>query len=651
MFSKITAMPPPDVPDEIRGHFKKLARLLDTEREAEKESHRLDLERFPIATREALGRTVTRLTIDGEDAGPGGYPRIVLSRPPRGEQLVPFHGMNQGDNVRLTFPPGTEPAFADGTLDSVDEYRAAVAVDVRLPDPLPEGRCTVDLLGSDATHRRMKKALGEAAKASAGWKARMRDVLLGVTPPESGKAGQVHYFDPELNRWQREAVRRALAAGDASIVHGPPGTGKTTVLVEIIRQAVARGERVLAGAPSNIAVDNILEKLLPADGVESTLRVVRLGHPARTLESLRHGTVRYLASEDPQFMSVQEMDAWRDRLSKRLARTGSRRVTGQQRDEFRREIQRLWREARKLELAVSRRLVLSAQVVLSTHGGITDHILRGEFDWVVLDEASQATEPLSWIALLKGKKAVLAGDANQLPPTLHSREAAADGLGTTLFERLQGVLPASLQTLLRVQYRMHESVMGFSSRQFYKGRLIADESVKGHLASELEGVKATELTTVPLVFVDTAGTGYDELFDPLTQSRENKGEAELAVRLAKELLDAGIRPEDLAVLTPYAAQVKRLKGLLRVRGLEIGTVDGFQGREKESAVISLVRSNERGEVGFLNDIRRMNVAVTRARRLLVVIGDSATVTRHPFYRDFIDYVQDAGVHRSAWEWA
>ncbi|MFH1723261.1 MAG: AAA domain-containing protein [Elusimicrobiota bacterium] len=638
----------------VSEHFQRLSRLLDVEREAEKEETRRQLERLPLSTREAIGKTVTRLTIDGVDAGVGGYPRLILSRARRGEDLVPFHGMNQGDNVRVAFPARTDPASVDGTLDRVDEYRAAVAVAGRLPERLPEGRCTLDLLGSDATYRRMKKALATIA-SPAPPAAHLRDVFLGLREARTGEPCPVDFFDPDLNRWQKQAVRRALCAEEASLVHGPPGTGKTTVLVEIIRQAVARGERVLASAPSNIAVDNILEKLLPDDEDERTsvlrsMRVVRLGHPARTIESLRHGTLLAQVADDEQFEQIQEMNAWRERLSKKLARTGGRSLTGAAREAARQEIRRLWHDARKLESAISRRLVLSAQVVVSTHGGISNYLLRGKFDWIAMDEASQATEPLSWVPLLRGGKVVFTGDADQLPPTIYSRDAARDGLALTLFERLKGVLPRELQTLLRVQYRMHETIMGFSSKQFYDDELVADDSVRSHRACDLPGVRATPLTEAPLVFVDTAGTGYEETFNELLQSRENRGEAELAVRLVKEVLGAGVRPRDVALLTPYMAQVKLLKSLVRVPRLEIGTVDGFQGREKEVTVLSLVRSNDKGIVGFLSDTRRMNVAVTRARRLSIVVGDSATIASHPFYRDFLDYVQERGEYRSAYEW-
>jgi ATP-dependent RNA/DNA helicase IGHMBP2 len=629
-------------------HFDKLLSLLDLEREAEKKENLRELQKFPIAAREALGKTVAHLSADGLETGMGGMPLLTLSRAPSGEELAPFHAISNGDNVLVTFPPGSEPSTGEGTMYRVDEYRATVALKNPPPGTWERGTMQIDLLGSDATYRRMKKALTTVSEAKKNRLAELRELFIGEAKPGRKpklKKG-LELFNNGLNEWQQEAAAVCLAAEDVALVHGPPGTGKTTVLVEVIRQSVARGERVLATAPSNIAVDNMLEKLH-----ETGLRVVRLGHPARTLEFLRHNNLAALIEEDPAYEEVKELDAWRDRLDKRASRHGRgiAQLGYEERQNREREVQRLWRQARDIEFEISRRIIASAQVVLATHGGLSKRLLKGDFDLVVLDEASQATEPLSWIPLTMAKKAVFAGDSMQLPPTIYSVEAAENGLSTTLFDRLKDVLPAHLQTLLRVQYRMHETIMGFSSEQFYEGKLIADASVKAHTADELPGVAAEELTTAPLTFIDTAGAGFDESWNDLLESRENKGEAELALKILDRLLAAGMDPRKMAILTPYVAQSKLLKSMAKVPGLEIGSVDGFQGREKEATIVSLVRSNEDAEVGFLSDTRRMNVAMTRARRLLIVIGDSATIGQHKFYAGFLDYVDRHDAHRSSYE--
>ncbi len=630
-------------------HFDRLLELLDLERDAEKAENLRELQKYPIATREALGKTVTGLTLDGMEGGLAGMTMLTLSRVPAGEELVAFHNISSGDIVLVTFPPGSDPGQIEGTMYQVDEYRSTVALNGPPPTAPRGGRFQIDLLGSDATYRRMKKALVHVSETKKTRAAELREIFIGEKKPElERKKRSVAFFNHKLNSFQQEAVKKCLAAEDAALVHGPPGTGKTTVLVEIIRQSVQRGERVLATAPSNIAVDNMLEKLH-----ESGLRVVRLGHPARTLEFLRHNNLAALVEADPGYDEVRELDAWRERLLKRKSRHG--RGEGQlgytERQQRERDVRKLWRQARDIEQEISRRILASAQIVLATHGGISKKLIKGDFDLVCLDEASQATEPLSWIPLTIAKKAIFAGDSMQLPPTIYSKVAAEGGLSTTLFDRLKDILPASLQTLLRVQYRMHETIMGFSSEQFYEGKLIADESVRRHTASELPNVAADEFTKVPLIYVDTAGSGFEESWNEMLESRENAGEAKLAVMLLEKLLAAGISPKDVALLTPYVAQSKLLKSLVKIPGLEIGSVDGFQGREKEATIVSLVRSNADAEVGFLSDTRRMNVAMTRARRLLIVIGDSATIGQHPFYAKFLEYVEKHGAHRSSYEWA
>lgn len=631
-----------------KEHFERLQVLIDLEREAEKVENLRELRKFPVIQREALGKTVSGLTMDGVELGMAGMTLVALSRASRGEELSAFHAMNAGDNVLLTLPPNAEPRAIEGTLYKVEEFRVIVALNGSgLEEPL-RGACQIDLLGSDATYQRMRKALVTAAESRRSRLSVLREVFLGETPAARSRAPKVAFFNRDLNEYQREAVQRSLAAEDACLVHGPPGTGKTTVLVEIIRQHVCRGGRVLATAPSNIAVDNILERLLPTG-----LRVVRLGHPARTLESLRHGNLAAQVEADPVYERVRELDAQRERLAKRKSRHG--RGLGQlgyeERQSRDREISQLWREARDVEFEISRRIVASSHVVLGTHAGISKRFVKGDFDLVALDEASQACEPLSWVPLGMARKAVFAGDANQLPPTIYSKEASEGGLAVTLFDRLKDILPPTLQTLLRVQYRMHEEIMRFPSEQFYDGKLIAHESVAGHTAEELPGVLPTDLTKRPVTYVDTAGAGFEESWNDLLESRENRGEAELALRLLRELLAAGLSSRDVAILTPYVAQAKLLKTLAHEKtGVEIGSVDGFQGREKEAIILSLVRSNDGGRIGFLSDMRRLNVAITRARRCLIVIGDSATIARHPVYQKFLVHVDALDTHRSAYEW-
>jgi ATP-dependent RNA/DNA helicase IGHMBP2 len=647
-------------------HFDTLLELIDLEREAERAENERKLEKLPVPAREALGKTVTRLVVVREDIGVGGHSLWVLRRPSAGEEYSPFQALNQGDLISLSFLEYPDQRIR-GTLYDVDQYEITVALDGPPLDEVPKGKCQLDVLGSEATYKRMKKALAQVTSTEKPYLARLREIFLEsssplvgegvdgetivVSPPPMSsptRSEEIHWLNQRLNKFQREAVVKALAAPEVALVHGPPGTGKTTVLVEIIRQAVARGARVLASAPSNIAVDNLLEKLL-----DTELQVVRMGHPARILDSLRHATLSAQVAEHPDQKYIVELDQQRERLIRQRIRADNRGagLGWQERHELQREIQKLWQEARDIEFSLGKQIIASSDVVLVTHGGIAKPILKKPFDLLIMDEASQATEPLSWIPITQAKKVVFAGDPLQLPPTIYSEDAKKRGLSITLFERLQKKLPPELQTLLRIQYRMHETIMGFSSQQFYGGALQADESVRAHTASELPGVSATDLTEAPLIFVDTAGAGYDEAWNDLLESRENEGEAKLALYLYGQLREAGIPGRSMAIITPYVAQTRFLRTLAgNDRELEIGSIDGFQGREKEVIILSLVRSNPNGEVGFLSDTRRMNVGMTRARRLLIVLGDSATLVRHPFYAEFLDYVEKKNAHRSAYEW-
>jgi superfamily I DNA and/or RNA helicase len=654
-------------------HFERLLALIDIEREAERAENERKLEKLPVQAREALGKTVTRLVITREDYGVGGHVLWVLARPSHGEEYSPFQALNQGDLISLSFQDSTISKVR-GTLYDVDQFEITVALDGIPPaEEAPKGKCQLDVLGSEATYKRMKKAIVTVQQAQKKEVAHLREVMMGTEPagflpspqpsPEMGEGeiepspfsgeggrrpgeGTLVFFNSKLNQYQRDAVVKALAAKEVALIHGPPGTGKTTVLVEIVRQAVAKGARVLASAPSNIAVDNMLEKML-----DTGLKVVRMGHPARILDSLRHATLSALVAEHPDQKYIEELDVQRAHLVRQLQRAHDRVMGWDERHSIQKEINKLWREARDMEFAIGKQILATADVVLSTHGGIAKTIAKKPFDLLIMDEASQATEPLSWIPITQAKKVVFAGDALQLPPTIYSEEAKKKGLGTTLFERLQKLLPEDVQTLLRIQYRMHETIMGFSSQQFYNGSLQADESVRAHTIEELPGIQPSTVTGKPLMFVDTVGAGYEEAWNDLLESRENVGEAKLALYLYQQLRDSGVPAKSIALLTPYVAQARMLKQLAGYEeGIEIGSIDGYQGREKEAIILSLVRSNDRGEVGFLGDTRRMNVGMTRARRLLIVLGDSSTLSRHPFYLKFIEYADAHDAHHSAWEW-
>jgi len=658
-------------------HFEGFMSLIDIERDAERAENERKLEKLPVQAREALGKTVTRLVISREDYGVGGHVLWVLSRPSHGEEYSPFQALNQGDLVSLSFQDTAIPKVR-GTLYDVDQFEITIALDGIPPaEEPPKGKCQLDVLGSEATYKRMKKALVTVQQAQKKEVAHLREVFMGAIPaslqgissplvgedvgggdskteaaphpapsPTRGEGSQLSFFNSKLNQYQRDAVVKALAAKEVALIHGPPGTGKTTVLVEIVRQAVAKGARVLASAPSNIAVDNMLEKML-----DTGLNVVRMGHPARILDSLRHATLSALVAEHPDQKYIDELDVQRAHLVRQLQRAHDRGMSWDERHSIQKEINGLWREARDMEFAIGKQILAMADVVLATHGGIAKQIAKKPFDLLIMDEASQATEPLSWIPITQAKKVVFAGDAFQLPPTIYSEEAKKKGLGVTLFERLQKILPQEVQTLLRIQYRMHETIMGFSSHQFYQGTLQADESVRAHTIEELPGIQPSTVTCKPLMFVDTVGAGYEETWNDLLESRENEGEAKLALYLYQQLRDAGLPARSIALITPYVAQVRLLRQMAgQDEGIEIGSIDGYQGREKEAIILSLVRSNDRGEVGFLGDTRRMNVGMTRARRLLIVLGDSSTLSRHPFYLKFIEYSDQNDAHHSAWEW-
>ncbi|CAN5221462.1 AAA domain-containing protein [soil metagenome] len=623
------------------SHFAHLAHLLEIEAVAEQEAARLAAQ-SETATRD--GTALNALTLRDSEYGLGG--RLLLTFTPAVRlQRLPPNRLQPGSPVVIS-QTGTHrrmPSYR-GVVYDRDYTSIGVAIEP-IDDDLPEDAAWRLNLSSDEVSRlRQQEALRRAAAATKDRLTELRTVLLGEREPEWNEPTPITIAS-HLNAPQQDAVRFALAAKDVAIIHGPPGTGKTTTVVELIRQAVARGERVLACAPSNHAVDNLLQKLL-AVGEEP----VRIGHPARVDAALRERALDLLVEKHADAKQARKFIKEATTLFRQADKWTKEKPLPGEKHSQRKEARDLLQEARKFEALAAEKILEDARIVCGTLTGLTSDVLgQRQYDLAVIDEACQATEPACWLPLLRCNRVVLAGDHCQLPPTVISPEAVEEGLAISLMERMVALNPA-MAKLLSVQYRMHEAIMAFSNAEFYESALIADASVAMHRLIDLENVTANEVTATPLRFIDTAGASYDEELEKESSSRRNPQEAALAVKYARQLLDAGIPAASIGVITPYRAQVRLLRDLFAdVPDLEVDSVDGFQGREKEAIIISLVRSNVKGEIGFLADTRRTNVAFTRARRSVIVIGDSATLASDPFYQRMIESFESRDALKSVWE--
>lgn len=622
-------------------HFQRLTRLLELERRAEAQETLQRMHRLPPHEAEHSGTALVDLAVTDEDTGLGGRYLVQLRKRKGGP--LPWTRLTTGTPVLLSPQATRSPQASRGVVYEQTDNALRVALDT-VPDGAGEYETwRLDLANDEVALQRQRSALQRASLLRGDRSAQLRDVLLGDRLPE--------FSEPEavaadgLNLPQQQAVQFALGARDVALIHGPPGTGKTTAIVALILAAVARGEQVLACAPSNVAVDNIFERLIAARA-----GAVRLGHPARVLPELRAHTLDLLVEQHEDVRLARKLVKQAMGLFRQAGRTTRARPAPGARQQLRQEARAMLADARRMEIQAVDHVLDSASILCATTTGLDSEVIGARrFDLAVIDEACQSVEPGCWIPLLRCDRLVLAGDHCQLPPTVISQQAAAEGLGISLFERLMAQHGESIARRLTVQYRMHEAIMRFSSAEFYEGQLLADESVRCHVLCDLPGIVAAPWTESPLEFIDTAGASFDEELEPDGQSRLNRQEAALVVRKVQQLLAAGLRAADIAVIAPYAAQVRALREQLGERGLEIDSVDGFQGREKEAVVISLVRSNPQGEIGFLGDVRRMNVAMTRARRKLLIVGDSATLGRHPFYRRALDYFESCGAYRSVWE--
>ena len=618
------------------SHFDQLRKWLSMESDSERQRM---MERRKIrsqANAESRGDTLLDLVIEDHRTGLGG--RYLVTFVKRNRTLsLPWNRFRVGSPVVASLEPdGDDVGY--GIVCSRNNGSVEVAF-----DEWPDGdRFRLDISADEITRSRQLTALAAVGNAR-GRVAHLRDILLYERESRFDEPKPLD-LDARFNDSQKTAIEFALASRDVAIIHGPPGTGKTTTVVELIRQAVTKGQKVLACAPSNTGVDNLLEKL-----VVSGVRVVRIGHPARVQEELQQHTLDAIVESEPATKVIADMLREADKIARKAGKFTRAKPAPGARHEMRSESRQLREDAKLYERQIIANVLDRADVICATTNFDPDILGDRRFDLGVIDEACQCTEPGSWPILLRSERLVLAGDHCQLPPTILAKDAAAEGFAVSMMERLVRDLGDSITRQLQVQYRMHSQIMQYSSDSFYHGSLVAAPSVATHLLADLVEPPHDAILQTPVLFVDTAGANYDEELEPDGESRCNPLEAKWVMHQVREFCAIGIRPDDIAIIAPYAAQVRLLRQMCPFRSLEIDTVDGFQGREKEVVIITLVRSNPTCEIGFLADTRRMNVAITRAKRKLCMIGDSATLSTHEFYANLIAYTESIDSYRSIWE--
>ena len=628
-------------------YFERWSRFLKLESDAERErlaSRRETRKARGMSDRsiEAQGDTLMHMVICDHRTGLGGRTIATLvKRQP--QALLPWNRFRVGAPV-VASDEDTLMDVANGVVCG----RNSTSVEIVFDD-WPEGKFfRLELSADEITRKRQQDAMLQASKGR-GRIAQFRELLISDQEPKFYPLRNIEKTEASLancrlNVSQRQAIVHALGANDLAIIHGPPGTGKTTTVAELIRQCVQRGDRVLACAPSNTGVDNLLEKLV-ALGVDA----IRIGHPARVLESLQEHTLDYLVDVDPAMKVIREMRREAELLTSKAGRWTRAKPMPGAREDLKQEARRLRNDAKLFEEQIIHTKLDRARVICATTNYDPEILGDRTFDLGVIDEACQSTEPGYWPVVLRVDRLVLAGDHCQLPPTVLSGQAMQEGLAKSMMERLVERWGKVATKQLTVQYRMHQSIMEFPSNHFYSGSLIADESVANHTLVDLPNIRAESIDPQSVLFVDTSGADWTEELDPNGESKLNPKEALWVLKQVDALLDAGLEPEQIAVIAPYSAQVRFLRDRCSNSQVEIDTVDGFQGREKEAVLITLVRSNSHGEVGFLSDTRRMNVAMTRAKRKLIVIGDGATLGRNAFFQEWIEHTETQGFYRSIWE--
>jgi superfamily I DNA and/or RNA helicase len=627
-------------------YFKRLLDLLNKEKDEDRNAYLKLTENTAAADRRSQGLAWYPIAIRGTEPGRGDYINLEVERTTHKDLS---HQFRFGVPAALfsNHDPKNDRVEGIITYQNGDRLKITLYTD-ELPDWSRDGKLGIDLLFDNNSYDEMQNAIKQASALSTKpQEGRLVNILTGEKSPAFNTASPVSI--PHLNTSQVAAVQKIISAQDLAIVHGPPGTGKTTTLVQAIKALINQNKKqILVVAPSNTAVDLLTEKL-----ADEGLNVLRIGNPARVSEKLFSLTLDSKMAEHRDNKEVRKLKkqagAFKDMAHKYKRSFG--KAERDQRKALFQEAHRIMKDVAATEQHIIDDLVAKAQVITATLVGANHYTIRDvKFDTVVIDEAGQALEPACWIPILKAQKVILAGDHCQLPPTIKSAEAAKNGLSTTLLEKCVALHPEAV-VLLDEQYRMHEAIMGFSSGVFYQNKLKAHASVAYTLLFPGD---------MPISFVDTAGCGFDEQQEGT--SLANPDEAVFLLKHLNRLISSLNNLESfptIAIIAPYKEQIRILKEqlannpelLVYNNYIAINTVDSFQGQERDIVYISMTRSNTEGEIGFLSDIRRMNVALTRAKKKLVVIGDSSTLTRLPFYTDFIDYTERLNAYESAWAYA
>jgi superfamily I DNA and/or RNA helicase len=618
-------------------YFDELLHLNNYERQEEMSQFNVLMQDWSVGKRVEAGICWHPLNIVETGYGFGDYPFTIVERTKR-KEINHFFGSGKPVLLFSAEENAPEPIKAVVQFVSGDQMKLVFFFDDE-PEILSYSKLGVVVMPDENAYREQERAIRLVANAKNCRLAELREALILNHNTRISSDFQLNISS--LNQSQSNAINLALNSSDVALIHGPPGTGKTTSVVALTKELVAMEEKVMLTAASNTAVD-----LLALKASEAGLRVLRIGNPARMDESIEAMTPEGIVMKHPNYTDIKKYRKEAAEL-RRMASKYKRNFGKAEREQRRLillEAKNRVKEAIQLENYLFDLAVQKAEVICCTLIGSTNSLIRNiEFDTVIIDEAAQAPEPATWVPISKAGKVVFAGDPFQLPPVIKSDAAIKGGLMISLMEKLLDKAPTAL---LNTQYRMKPVIMEFPNRFFYKSQLMAHESLcnPGDLSDAL-------------LFIDTAGKAWDEELNNETKSYTNSAEALFIAEFYRFLITHwGLKELKTGIISPYQQQVKLLQEIFMNNSSdysdnfpEIQTIDSFQGQERDAIIVSLVRSNQRNEIGFLKDYRRMNVAMTRAKKKLLLIGDSSTLATDRFYSEFINYAQEIGCYKSVWE--